>query len=271
MSACFRRFARAVCFWLCSFSCLGLALFLFAFSCYNCSCVSLVVPCLFSFRLPCLLAPLCLVLVWFLSVFRVLVLRLLVLRLLFLRCCLPFLLACVCLWVVRVALTRFVGLSLLVLPRCWCSLLPLGGLVLGVLLLPVGLLAVCCLWLLILVVCWWLCLLLLFLPLGCVLHADKSFVVRFLVVVWVVLRGLGVRWLLPSVAVVGCCCGCPLVLVLLPGLVCPGRPLVRLVLLAAGGSVFPFLLLPRACSCRFFSWVAGFVVGFSCSFVGRGS
>jgi hypothetical protein len=140
---------------------------------------------------------------------------------------------------VRVALTRFVGLSLLVLPRCWCSLLPLGGLVLGVLLLPVVLLAACCPWLLVLVVCWWLCLLLLF--------ALLVFVrpVRFLVVVLV----LGVRWLLLSVAVGACCCGFLLWRVLLCGLACLGRPLVRWVLLAAGGLVFLFLL-PR--SCRFF-------------------
>jgi hypothetical protein len=178
-------------------------------------------------------------LVLFLSVFRVLVPRLLLRRLLSLRCCLPFLLACVFRLVVRVALTRFVGLSLVVLAVSWGSPSPLGGSVLGVLPLPVGLLAACCLWLLVLVVCWWLCPLPLFVLLGFVL------LVRFLVVALV----LGVRWLLLSVAVGACCCGCPLVVCLPPGLVSLGLRWVLLLLLAVGGSVFLFLL-PR--SCRFF-------------------
>jgi hypothetical protein len=90
--------------------------------------------------------------------------------------------------------------------------------------------------LLVLAGCWWLCLLLLFVLLVFVLHADKSFVVLSSVLALV----LGVLWRLLSVAVVACCCGCLLVLVLLLGLVCPGLPLVRLVRLAAGGSVLPF-------------------------------
>jgi hypothetical protein len=203
-------------------------------------------------------------LVLFPLVFRVLVPLLVLLLLPCLRCCLSFLLVCVCRWVVRVALMGLSLLSLLVLPRCWCFPLPLGGLVLGVLPLPVVLLAARCPWLLVLAGCWWLCLLPLFALLVFVLHADKSFVVLSSVLALV----LGVRWRLLSVVVVACCCGCLLVLVLLLGLVCPGLPLVRLVLLAVGGSVLPFPF-PRSCLC--FSWVAGFVVGFSCSFVGRGT
>jgi hypothetical protein len=185
-------------------------------------------------------------LVLLLSVFRVLVLRLVLRRLLFLRCCLSFLLVCVFPWVAPVALMGLSLLSLLVLLPCWSSPLPLGGLVRGVLPLPVVLLAACCLWLLVLAGCWWLCLLLLFALLVSVL------LVPFLAVALV----LGVLWLLLSVAVVACCCGCLLVLVLLLGLVCPGLPLVRLVLLAVGGSVLPFLF-PR--SCRFFVCVVVFV------------
>jgi hypothetical protein len=64
----------------------------------------------------------------------------------------------------------------------------------------------------------------------------------------VVALALGVRWLLLSVVVGACCCGCPLAVCLLLGLVFPGRPLVLLVLLAVGGSVFLFLL-PRSCRC----------------------
>jgi hypothetical protein len=193
-------------------------------------------------------------------VFRVLVPRLVLRRLLCLRCCLSFLLACVFRLVVRVALMGLSLLSLLVLPRCWCSPLPLGVLALGVRLLPVGLLAACCLWLLVLRACWWLCLLLLFVLLVFVLHADKSFVVLFLALALV----LGVLWRLLSVAVGACCCGCLLVLVLLLGLGFLGLPLVRLVRLAAGGSVLPFPF-PRSCRC--FS----FFVGASCSFVGQGT
>jgi hypothetical protein len=206
-------------------------------SCYNCCCVSLVVPCLFSFRLRSLL-------LLFPSVFRVLVLRLVLLRLLSLRCCLSFLLVFGCLWGALVALMGLSLLSLLVLLPCWCSPLPLVVLVRGVRLLPVGLLAACCLWLLVLAGCWWLCLLPLFALLVFVLHADKSFVVLSSVLALV----LGVRWLLLSVAVVVCCCGCPLAVCLLLGLVCPGLPLVRLVRLALGGSVLPFPF-PRSCLC----------------------
>jgi hypothetical protein len=161
-----------------------------------------------------------------------------------------------CLWVVRVALTLLFVLGLVAVVLCWCSPLLGVGLVLGVLLLPVGLLAACCLWLLVLVVCWWLCLLLLFVLLVSVL------LVPFSVVVWVVLQGLGVLLLLPSVVVGVCCCGCPLAVCLLLGLVCPGLRLVLLVLLAVGGSVFPFLLLLLPCSCPCFSFVVGFLASF---------
>jgi hypothetical protein len=177
-------------------------------------------------------------LVWFPLVFRVLVPRLVLLLLLCLRCCPSFLLVCVFPWVVRVALMGLSLLSLLVLLPCWCSPLPLGGLVRGVLPLPVVLLAACCRWLLVLVGCWWLCPLLLFVLLVFVLPVLFS----------VLALVLGVRWRLLSVAVGVCCCGCLLVLVLLLGLVCPGLPLVRLVLLAVGGSVLPFPF-PRSCLC----------------------
>ena len=195
----------------------------------------LVLPCLFSLRLPSFLA-------WFLSVFRVLVPRLLLLRLLSLPCCLSFLLRCEFQLVARGALTRLFAPSLGLLLLCWCSPLPLVALVLGVLPLPVVLLAACCLWLLVLVVCWWLCLLLPFLLLVSVRPGC------FLVAV------VGVRSVLPWVAVGGCCCGCPLVLVLPFGLGFPGLLLVLWVLLAAGGLAF---LLPVWFLFLFFSWFVG--------------
>ena len=192
--------------------------------------------------LPCLLVLLSL-LVFLLSVFRVLVPRLLWLRLLCLRCCLLFLLAWLFPLVVRVALTLPFVVSLVVLLPWRCSLLLLVGLVWGVLLLPVVLLLVFCLWLLVLVVCW--------------LSFPSVLVLLVFVLpvpLLVVALALSALLRLPLVVVVGCCCGCPLVLVLLLGLVSPGLLLVRWVLLVAGGSAF----LPlRFLSCPFFSCFAG--------------
>ena len=134
----------------------------------------------------------------------------------------------------RGALTRRFGLSLVLLLPCWCSRLLRGGLVWGVLPLPVVLLAVSCLLLLVLAVCWWLCLLLPFLLLGFVLLVPSSVVVAV----------VGVLSVLLLVVVGGCCCGCPLAVCLLLGLGFPGF------LRAVGGSVLPFLL---PCSCRYSS------------------
>ncbi len=78
----------------------------------------------------------------------------------------------------------------------------------------------------------------------------------FLVAVAVV----GVRLVLPWVAVGGCCCGFLLVLVLPSGLACLGLRSGRWVLLAAGGLVFLLRLLP--CSCRCFSFSLGGFVPF---------
>ncbi len=195
---------------------------------------SFVLPCLFSLRLPCLLGLLPLV-------FRVLVHRLLLLRLPFPLCCPSFLLlACVCRSGALLALTLLYLLGLGLLLPCWCSPLPLVVLVLVVLPLPVVPLAVCCPSLLVLAVCWWSCPLLLFLLL---VSARPG---RFLVVVAVV----GVRSVLPWVAVGGRCCGCPLAVCLLRGLGFPGLRRVGLVVLVVGGLVLPFLL---PCSCRCFS------------------
>ena len=191
-------------------------------------------PCLFSLRLLCLL-------VWCPLVFRVLAPCLLVLLLPSLRCCLSSLLVFVCRLVALLAqMPLFVlGLALRVLLRFFCFRLPLVALALGVRLLPVAPVAVSRLWLLVLAVCWWL------FPLVLVLLVSLLRVRSLGVAL-----ARGVRWLLPSVAVVGYCCGFPLALVLPCGLLSPGLLLVRSALLAAGGSVLLFLL-PR--SCRFSS------------------
>jgi hypothetical protein len=246
-------------------------LFLLVALCLVCG-LLLVVAVVLLLLLPCppflLVVLLCLLvllrlLVFLLSVFRVLVPRLLWLRLLCLRCCLLFLLVCGFPLVVRVALTWLFGLSLLVLLPCWCSLLPLGGLVLGVLPLPVVLLAACCLWLLALVVCWLsfllvLVLLVLFLPVPSLVVA----LVR------------GVRLRLLSVVVVGCWCGFGLVLFLPCGLACPGLLpvcvgfLLLVAVAVAGGSVFLLLAwLLLLCSSWFIGCRCSSLV---CSFVGRG-
>ncbi|MEY2857954.1 MAG: hypothetical protein RLZZ74_2266 [Cyanobacteriota bacterium] len=76
------------------------------------------------------------------------------------------------------------------------SALPLGGLVLVARLLPVALLAACCLWLLVLAGCWWLCLLLLF-----ALWLSASFLV------WCVLVARWWAWFC-WLLVAWCCCSC---------------------------------------------------------------